>query len=51
MHGLATLFVRVLWRIGDASKNGWWKEQLHLRRFAEWMVGDKNKKQCEEEQR
>jgi len=26
MHGLATLFVCVLWRIGAVLKNGWWKE-------------------------
>jgi hypothetical protein len=29
MHGLATLFVCVLWRIGVTPNNGWWRELLH----------------------
>jgi hypothetical protein len=51
MYGLATLFVYVLWRTRVALNNGWWRERLHSKRFVEWTVGSKNKKQCEEEKK
>jgi hypothetical protein len=43
MHGCGWPCLFVLWRVGVASNNGWWRELLHWWRFAEWIVGGKNK--------
>jgi hypothetical protein len=43
------MFVCVLWRTRVASCNGWWRELLHSRRFAEWTEEGKHKREYERE--